>query len=177
MTRIRWITLMVFAVAVALGILLAVNLGGDPTKPFNATVGHTAPDFRLTAFDRKPIHLASLRGQVVLVNFWNDWCAPCQQETPDIVALANAHQDDPNFAMVGIVHDPESHGAVTAYAKKYRMTFPLAFDQGERTSLDYGVTGQPETFIIDKAGRVSYWFSGPIDVSDIEARIERLEAT
>ena len=177
MTRIRWIVAIVSVVVVGVGVLLAVNLGGDPTKPFNATVGHLAPDFRLTAFDGKPIDLGQLRGRVVLVNFWNDWCDPCQQETPSLVSLAKAHTGDAGFAMVGIVHDPQTCGAVKAYATKNHMTYPLAFDPGENTSLDYGVTGQPETFVIDKAGVVSYWFSGPIDANDIERRIEQLEAT
>jgi len=52
-------------VVVGLGVLLAVNLGGDPTKVSNATVGHLAPDFRLTSFDHKSIDLSQLRGRVV----------------------------------------------------------------------------------------------------------------
>ena len=59
--------------------------------------------------------------------------------------------------MVGIVHDPNSHGAATSYATKNKMAYPLAFDPGDRTSLNYGVTGQPETFLIDKAGIVDEW--------------------
>jgi cytochrome c biogenesis protein CcmG/thiol:disulfide interchange protein DsbE len=176
-TRIRWIVASVAVVVVGLGVLLAVNLGGDPTKVSNATVGHLAPDFRLTSFDHKSIDLSQLRGRVVLVNFWNDWCQPCQQETPSLNALAKAHQNDPGFAIIGIVHDPQTHGAVTQYAKQHNMTYPLAFDPGERTSLDYGVTGQPETFLVDKAGVVNKWVSGPIDPNDIERQIEQLEAT
>jgi peroxiredoxin len=176
MTRIRWIVAIVSVVVVGLGVLLAVNLGNKPGTS-NPTVHQLAPEFKLTAFDGKPIDLASLRNKVVFVNFWNEWCQPCQQETSSLVALAKAHAGDPNFVMIGIVHDPNSHGAATTYATKEHMTYPLAFDPGDRTSLNYGVTGQPETFLIDKAGIVDQWVSGPIDPNTMEAEIERLENT
>ncbi len=177
MTRIRWITAIVSVVLIALGVLLAVNLGGDPTVHTNPTVHQQAPEFRLTTFDGKSIDLASMKGRVVLVNFWNEWCSPCIQETPSLVALEQAHQGDSQFTMVGIVHDPNSHGAATVYATKNHMTYPLAFDPSSRTSLDYGVTGQPESFLIDKAGIVADWVSGPIDPNALERRIEQLELT
>ncbi len=177
MTRIRWITSIVFIVAIGIGILFAVNLGGDPTKPSSALVHQPAPEFKLTAFDGTSIDLATFKGKVVLVNFWNDWCAPCQQETPSMVALAKAHANDPEFVMVGIVHDPESHSAATEYARKSGMTYPLAFDPSDETGLNYGVTGQPETFLVNKAGIVADWISGPIDPNRMQAEILALEGT
>ncbi len=179
MTRIRWVTTIVFTIVIALGVLLAVNLGGDPTKTSNDLVGKPAPTFSLTAFDGSKIDLASLQGRVVMVNFWNEWCAPCIEETPSLVALANAHKTDSGFTLVGIVHLGRSQSDARAYAAapSHKMQFPLAFDPGSHTSLDYGVTGQPETFLIDKAGVVSQWISGPIDAQRMERDIERLEAT
>jgi peroxiredoxin len=177
MTRIRWVSLIVLIAATALGVLLAVNLGGDPTKVSNPLVGKLAPDFKLTTFDGKSIDLDSLRGRVVMVNFWNEWCDPCIQETPDLVTLANEHKTDPEFTLVGIVHLPNSHGAATTYASKSKMDYPLAFDPGSETSVDYGVTGQPETFLIDKAGIVHDWVSGPIDPTQMDSEITQLEDT
>jgi DsbE subfamily thiol:disulfide oxidoreductase len=177
MTRIRWVTTVVFVVVIALGVLLAVNLGGDPTKLTNATVGHQAPQFKLAAFDQTSIDLSSLRGRVVLVNFWNEWCAPCIEEMPDLQRLAAAHANDPGFVLVGIVHDANSRGAARAYATKNKMTWPLAFDPDSRVALDYGVTGQPESFLVDKAGTVNRWVSGPIDYESMERSIATLEAT
>src|SRR2546423_869877 len=67
MTRIRWITTVVFVGVIALGVLLAVNLGGDPTVQTNPTQGKPAPEFTLTTFDGKRVDLTALRGHVVLV--------------------------------------------------------------------------------------------------------------
>jgi cytochrome c biogenesis protein CcmG/thiol:disulfide interchange protein DsbE len=166
-------------VLIGLGVLLAVNLGGDPTHVSSALLNKQAPGFTLKTFDGKQVDLATLTAnkQVVMVNFWNEWCDPCIAETPSLTALANAHKDDPGFVMVGVVHDPNSRGAAKAYATKNKMTYPLAFDPNDRTSLDYGVTGQPETFLINKAGIVQRWVSGPIDAQSIENSIEQMEAT
>jgi cytochrome c biogenesis protein CcmG/thiol:disulfide interchange protein DsbE len=177
MTRIRWITAIVAVVIVGLGVLFAVNLGDDPTKVSNPTLHEPAPNFTLKTFDNKQVDLTKLQGKVVMVNFWNEWCDPCKAETPSLVALAKAHKDDPGFQMVGIVHLANTQRDARAYAAQHKMDYPLAFDPGSRTSLDYGVTGQPETFIIDKAGIVNQWVSGPIDANRLERDIERLEAT
>jgi cytochrome c biogenesis protein CcmG/thiol:disulfide interchange protein DsbE len=177
MTRIRWVATGVAVVVVAVVIVLAASLGKS-TSGANVLVGKAAPAFTL-----KSLHggtqirsATELPGKVTVVNFWNDWCIPCQQEQPALAALNQRHAGDPKFAFLGVVHDERSMGAIEQYVKDNKIGYPLATDAGSRMALDYGVTGQPETFVIDGNGVVRNWISGPIDAQKLNTLVNELES-
>ncbi len=175
MTRVRWIVTGVAVFVIGLGVLLGASLGHSKAGSVNALLGKAAPSFTVDKLGGGTTTLASLAGKVVVVNFWNDWCIPCQQEASDLQALYDAHRGDPVFAYVGVVHDAHARGDIESYVRTQKVTWPVAFDPGEQMALHYGVTGQPETFVIDARGVVRNWISGPIDPNKVEASIEAYE--
>jgi cytochrome c biogenesis protein CcmG/thiol:disulfide interchange protein DsbE len=176
MSRLRWVVVSVAVVMALLGIVLISALGTNNFDQTNATTGHRAPAFSLPTLAGGTATLGAGAGKVTVVNYWNDWCIPCQNEHAALDALWKGHQGDPNFSMIGIVHDAHSRADIVKYARDRQVGWPIAFDPGAKTALDYAVTGQPETFVIDKRGIVQRWISGPIDLSTLEPLVEKLEA-
>lgn len=177
MTRIRWIATGVAIVVVAVVIVLAASLGNTGSSGGNVLVGRPAPAFRVLSLpNARPVTSAALPGKVTVVNFWNDWCIPCRQEQASLAALNKVHAGDAKFAFLGVVHDARSMGAIRQYIDENTITYPIATDPGARMALDYGVTGQPETFVIDGNGVVRNWISGPIDLQQLNGLVSALEA-
>ena len=174
MTRIRWIVAVVSIVVVGFGAVMVVALGSDE-QPTSSLLNEPAPEFFVRDFDNAPIALSSYRGRVVLINFWNEWCAPCIEETPDLIALADSRKEDDDFAMIGVVHDARSDKLAREYADLHGLNYTLVFDPGARIALDYRVEGQPESFVIDRNGIVRSFVAGPIDVRQMSALITELQ--
>lgn len=175
MTRIRWIVTGVAVFTIGVVIVLAASLGSNKSEARNGTLGHVAPAFDLPALRGPNVSLAAWRGKVVVVNFWNDWCIPCQHETADLKRLTAARAGDGQFAFVGIVHAAHARKDIESYVRAESISYPVAFDPGARTALDYAVTGQPETFVIDKHGVVRNWISGPIELGALQSLIDSYE--
>src|SRR5687767_15893376 len=99
-------------------ITLLVALGGDdPSGTSTGLIGDPVPDVELVTLDGQPFRLSELEGQRVVVNFFNDWCAPCQDELPDILAFNATHAGDPSFTWVWIARDYEV-SAIQAWARR-----------------------------------------------------------
>ena len=139
--------------AVPVLILLAYGFRTDPRAVPSPLVGRPAAEFALTAFDGKPVSLASLRGQVVVLNFWASWCFPaCYEEAPVLEAGWRAYRER-GVVVLGVdIQDTEE--AARRFIERFGLTFPNAPDPGGKVSIDYGVYGVPETFVIDRSGRI-----------------------
>ena len=127
----RWIALGVAAVVVVLGVILALNVGNDPQleSKNNRLLGRDAPAFNLPTLTASRVTRDELAGKAVIVNFWNTWCIPCQQELPALKAFYQAHANDPDFAMVGIVRDAQkSKSGIADYVRKQGMDWTIALD-------------------------------------------------
>jgi len=103
----------------------------------------------------------------VLVNFWNTWCQPCQEEAPALAGFYAQHADDPSFVMVGVVHD-DTAAAVSQWVSSHPIGWQVALDPGNRAALDFGTTGQPETYAISPSGVIVGKRAGPASVDDLE---------
>jgi peroxiredoxin len=141
-------------------VCLALLLEACAQPPQVATVGKPAPDFKLTDRAGKTWSLAQLRGQVVFVNFWASWCPPCLEEMPSMQALYTSMPTD-NFKMLAILYKDEP-AAADALAAKGGFTFPILIDPEAKVGQTYGLTGVPETFIVDKQGILREKFIGPV---------------
>ena len=156
-------------------VLLAYGFRTDPRDIPSPLVGRPASSFKLTAFDGKPLSLEALRGQVVIVNFWASWCYPaCYEEAPSLERAWKAYKDR-GLVMVGVNYQDKDEPA-RRFLTQFGHTFPNAPDPGSRVAVDYGVYGVPETYFIDKKGRVRFKQVGPVSDEMLRSQIERLLA-
>jgi peroxiredoxin len=127
-------------------------------------VGKQAPDFVLADISGLKTRLSDLKGEVVLVNFWATWCPPCREEIPSMAALNRLMAGKP-FRMLAISIDQGGKGAVKAFFKESGLTIPVLLDSDGSVGKLYGITGVPETFVIDRKGVIIKKFIGPLDWS------------
>jgi cytochrome c biogenesis protein CcmG/thiol:disulfide interchange protein DsbE len=155
-------------VAALLG-LLAWKLAGTDGRRASGP----APDFTLARLDEEgTLSLASLRGKAVVVNFWASWCTPCRDEAPFLDATWRKYRDR-GLVVVGVAVRDFSEDS-RRFARRFGMTYPIVKADGNRIERDYGITGVPETFFVDREGNlVGDPIAGPVDASDeIERRFE-----
>jgi len=124
--------------------------------------GVEAPDFTFPDLNGREVSLSGHRGKVVLVNIWATWCPPCRQEMPSMQRLYEKFKGG-NFEILAIGIDSEGSEAVAPFMRKMNLTFPALLDPGETIRSLYGITGVPESFIIDKKGIVVEKIIGPIN--------------
>lgn len=131
--------------------LLAYGFRTDPRAIPSPLVGRPAAPFTLTTFDGQPASLEGFRGRVVVLNFWASWCYPaCYEEAPILEAGWRAYRDR-GVVVLGVdIQDTEA--AARRFIAQFGLTFPNAPDPSGRVSIDYGVYGVPETFVIDRRG-------------------------
>jgi cytochrome c biogenesis protein CcmG/thiol:disulfide interchange protein DsbE len=159
------------ACVLVLAVVLALQVDNDPSFASGRLLGRPAPVFAGPDLAGGTIDSRDLAGKVVFVNFWNDWCIPCRQEAPALQAFWEAHRDEPDFAMVGIVRDVRSERDLRDYAFEEGVAWPVMFDPGGRAAVDFATTGQPESFMIDARGVVVGFQSGPASLDDLEAML------
>ena len=139
--------------------------------------GRKAPEFSLPLFDQfeeDEIALADLRGQVVVINFWASWCVECYKEAR---LLEEAWQDykDQGVIFVGVDYLDTEKEALE-YMVEYGVTYPSGPDIGTKIAKDYGLTGVPETFFIDKDGNIAHVQIGPIEKPQLYSLLDKLVA-
>ena len=151
-SRLRWA---IPAAVVPVLVLLAYGFRTDPREIPSPLLGRPAAAFSLTTFAGAPLSLEALRGKVVMLNFWASWCVPaCYEEAP---ALERAWREfkDKGVVVVGVdIQDKEE--AARNFIARFGLSFPNAPDPAGRVAIDYGVYGVPETFFIDRKGRVRF---------------------
>ncbi|MFW2366648.1 MAG: TlpA disulfide reductase family protein [Desulforhopalus sp.] len=139
--------------------LLSMFLIGCGEGPKVATVGEMAPDFTLVDRKGKTWTLSELKGQVVFVNFWATWCPPCREEMPSMQNLYTTQPKD-QFKMLAILNKDDP-ALADNFAAKLGITMPILNDEDNTAGKKYGLTGLPETFIVDKKGVIRQKFIGP----------------
>jgi cytochrome c biogenesis protein CcmG/thiol:disulfide interchange protein DsbE len=112
---------------------------------------------------------AELKGKVVFINIWASWCQPCKEEMPSIEALYRDMGSSGEFRMITILYKDSPETAL-GYMKSQGFTFPVYIDAGGVSARNYGVTGVPETFIVDKKGRLVKRVIGGMDWNSAEAK-------
>jgi peroxiredoxin len=159
-----------------LGALVAVVLAASfvfvalqEKKGYGLTEGSPAPPLRLTAMQGGEVDREDYRGRVVLVNFWATWCPPCVEEMPSLERLHRTLGPE-GLVVLGVSID-EDGGALQDFVKRAGVTFPILRDPGGRkAAAAWRTTGWPETFVVDRSGRIVRKIVGP-------ARWDTAEAT
>jgi len=132
--------------------------------------GKMAANFKLPDLKGRAISLSSLRGKVVFLNIWATWCPPCREEMPSIEALYEEFRNNPNFVVLAVSQDSEGRSAVDSYVHQHGLKFTVLLDPQNEVGDAYGVSGIPETFIIDQAGRIVAHHLGPYDWAQPDMR-------
>jgi peroxiredoxin len=136
-------------------VLLSCNQDPGPQ------VGMAAPEFELPDLEGDRHRLADFRGKVVVLNFWATWCPPCIDEMPSLEKLHRALAER-GVAVVAISVD-ERFSDVPAFVGKLGLTFAVLYDEGKRVSRKYRTFKYPETYILDREGRLRSKVVGPRD--------------
>jgi peroxiredoxin len=152
--RRRFLVLGFASAALALAF---VSCNKDP----GPQVGMPAPDFTLPDLEGKLHGLADFRGRVVVLNFWATWCPPCIDEMPSLQRLHQALADR-GVAVIAVSVD-ERFSDVPAFVQKFDLTFSVLYDEGKKVSRKYQTFKYPETYILDREGRLKSKVVGPRD--------------
>jgi cytochrome c biogenesis protein CcmG/thiol:disulfide interchange protein DsbE len=151
------------AVFAALAFLLYIGLfQGPPSELPSPLVGKPAPAFSLPALDAEaqPFSRSELgAGRPVIVNFWASWCAPCRIEHSTLQALAARK----GITLYGVDYKDTPEKARAFLSELGNPFGKIDRDQEGRVSIDWGVTGVPETFVIDSKGTIRVHYAGPLD--------------
>lgn len=166
----RWL---VPLAAVPVLALLAYGFRTNPRDIPSPLIGRAAAPFALTAYDGASVSLASLRGRVVVVNFWASWCNPaCYDEAPVLERNWRAYRDR-GVAVVGVdIQDTPDAGK--KFIDDFELTFINAPDPSGKMSVDYGVYGVPETFFIARDGTIRFKHVGAMTDDVFRATVDRL---
>lgn len=146
-------------------LILAVALGAAALIAYRGRAPWVAPDFVLEDLQGKAVRLSNYRGRVVFVNLWTTWCEPCRVEMPSMEGLHRRLSGD-DFVMLAVSADADGREVVEPFVRELKLTFPVLLDPDGDVVGRYRVTGYPETFIIDRDGRVVAHEIGPRNWSD-----------
>lgn len=136
-----------------------------------AEAGALAPPVVLAASDGGTVSLEAMRGQVVVLNFWATWCAPCRVEMPELQKVSEKFSG--HVTVLGI-NTGEPAEQVRAWADSYALTFPLLLDTEGTAARDYRLRGQPTTVIVAPDGVIHAILYGPVDAASMEQTITSL---
>lgn len=127
-------------------------------------VGDSAPDFTLPVLGAGSVALGEIRRRVVVLNFWATWCPPCVEETPSLEKFA-AETRGLGVTVIGVSVDQDA-AALRKFAAHHRLSFPIARDPNQAVSSRYGTFKFPETYIIDRYGKIAEKIIGATDWQD-----------
>lgn len=121
-------------------------------------IGAPVPDFTLRSNGGKNLKLSEYRGQVVMINFWATWCAPCRQELPHLNRLYDQYRKA-GFVLLGVNVDDNAKAAQDMVSH-LQVRFPVLYDTAKQVSKRYDVDAMPMTLIVDRGGKLRYLHRG-----------------
>jgi cytochrome c biogenesis protein CcmG, thiol:disulfide interchange protein DsbE len=168
----------VIGVVVALVALLGYGLASnEPDRGIEEALEQgereQAPELELPRLSGKGMgSLDDYRGQVVVLNFWASWCEPCREESP-LLQRWHERLQTRNATVLGVDAFDEI-GRARAFVDEYRLEYPMLRDGEGATRESYGILGFPETFVIDREGRIAAIARGPVDAEFMRKRVAPL---
>ncbi|MGB1250637.1 MAG: TlpA family protein disulfide reductase [Candidatus Promineifilaceae bacterium] len=169
-------TLFIWGIVIAL--LLVLGLGLRETNQVQPTPGNPAPELALSFFEGYEFNgqregaLSDLQGEIVVLNFWASWCAPCRQEAAELEAVSREYADR-GVTFLGIAWTDIDRNAL-AYLEEYDITYPNAPDIGLDAQELYHFKQVPETFFIDVNGTIQHFHSGPITAEQLRVYLDQM---
>ena len=174
----RWLVALPLLGFMAVAGLFLLRLhGGDPSKIPSALIGRPAPQTALPALEglvhngaQVPgLDPALFKGKVSVVNVWASWCVPCHDEAPLLTALAS----DTRLQIVGINYKDSPENAAKFLARYGNPYAATGADSNGRASIEWGVYGVPETFVVGRDAKIAYKLIGPITRENLDSVLRR----
>jgi cytochrome c biogenesis protein CcmG, thiol:disulfide interchange protein DsbE len=162
----RILYLLPVLIFIGVGIGLAVGLTRDPSTLPSALIDRPVPAFELPAIEGMPgegLSSADLEGEVSLLNVFASWCVPCRAEHPLLMGLAER-----GLVINGIDYKDPAEQAARWLEDLGNPFARIGADRDGRVAIDFGVYGVPETFVIDREGRIRHRHVGPLQARDLE---------
>ena len=147
------------------------TLAGQNT-PASTSLGE-APDFTLPTLAGDSLRLADLRGQIVVLNFWATWCAPCVEEIPELIDLhdeLNPH----GLTVLGVSLDEEGPDLIKPFTDRFGITYPILLDDGAVAEAYGGVWALPTTYVIDPEGQIMQRVIGLFPVEEMRPKFREM---
>ena len=163
--------ILIFIISIFLLIFLLQNK--DPNVPPSALLDKKIPPVNLVDLfnDNKLINLSNLKNKEILINFFASWCAPCKVEHP---LLFQIKKQNPNLYILGINHKDKKNDAINYLNQDGNPYDFVGVDKKGLIGLEFGVFGLPETFLINKSGKIIYKYLGPLTKKVITNEIQPL---
>ena len=165
----RWRVVVPVAVLIALVGLLGYGLTRDPHTLPSAYLNRAAPTLALPSLadETQAVRLADMAGRVTLVNVWASWCVACRSEVSELAELS----ETTDIPVVGIDYK-DTRDEASRWLRRFGNPYArIAFDESGSTGIDWGISGVPETFVIDREGRIAHKHIGPFNRRSLEEDI------
>ncbi len=161
-------------ICIGLLVVFWMAFGSDPHAVPFLLVGKPAPDFVMKDLrSGERMTLAQLKGKPTVMNFWASWCGPCRVEHPYLEWGAKQYGQDVNF--VGVVFEDSEEQALQ-FLRENGASYPQLFDERGQISVDYALSGVPETYFIDDQGIILDKFIGPLNPNQLTEWVRKLQA-
>jgi len=171
---LRWLVIPI--VVVPLAWLLFAGLGRDPRDIHSPLVGKPMPAFAGSTLEGDHFSTTELAGKPAIINFWASYCIPsCVEEHPVLLDLMARHGGE--VEMVGVLFNDTPDGARGFLARYGQVSWPNVLNSDGRISIDYGVTGPPETFFVDAQGIVVAHRIGPLTAAVVADVLQAMGIT
>ena len=174
---IKGIAILILAILISLfAIFLATGLANQASatgRSGEQLIGRKAPGFLADSINGKPVSLSNYPESPIILNFWASWCPPCRDETPHFEKIWRLYKEK-DVVVIGINVQDDLNSA-NEYISEFDVTFVNGMDKNGRIMVDYGVTGLPVTFFLDREGMIIGRWVGSIGASSLESRVEALE--
>lgn len=180
--RTRWNLFLIFVMAAGLAAGFAGCKSGNGATTGTPKTLANEPNVTFKDLQGKDVTLVSLKGKVVIVNFWATWCEPCQVEIPWMIGFQQKYADK-GFTLLGVAMDEEGKSVVEPYVEKTQfdvdgnkmnMNYPIVLGNDDLADKFGGLLGLPTTFVISRDGKIVKRYIGLASRDDLDAEIKSL---
>lgn len=172
---LRWVALGLAVVALAFLGVLATRKSAAQSASASPLLGKPAPEVIGQGIDGSTVRLSQFRGKYVVLNFFASWCVPCQREHDDLLRFQEAHASTGDATILAVTFNDELEDAQRFFQQR-GGDWPVVADDRGKVSLDFGVRGPPESFLISPEGIVLSRIIGEVNYDGLEALVARAEA-